>query len=55
LAAPLPLGRHQHRVGVSVGVATAHDPTVPPEALLREADQAMYRAKKAGGGNVAFH
>lgn len=54
LAAPLPLGRHQHRVGVSVGVATAHDPTVLPEALLRDADQAMYRAKKAGGGNVAF-
>lgn len=54
LAAPLPLGRHQHRVGVSVGVATAHDPGVRPEALLRDADQAMYRAKKAGGGNVAF-
>jgi len=54
LAAPLPLGRHQHRVGVSVGVATADDPTVRPAALLRDADQAMYRAKKSGGGNVAF-
>jgi diguanylate cyclase (GGDEF)-like protein/PAS domain S-box-containing protein len=54
LAAPLPLGRHQHRVAVSIGVAAAYDSSVAPEALLREADQAMYRAKNGGGGNVAF-
>jgi diguanylate cyclase (GGDEF)-like protein/PAS domain S-box-containing protein len=33
----------------SVGVSVSHDPDADPEALLREADVAMYRAKSAGG------
>ena len=40
--------------GVSVGRRpTVTDPAVAPEAVLREADQAMYRAKKAGGRRTA--
>ena len=33
----------------SVGVSISHDPDADPEAMLREADVAMYRAKGAGG------
>ena len=54
LDAPLPLGNDHHRVAVSVGVATVTDPNVAPDAALHEADQAMYRAKKAGGRQLAI-
>ncbi len=36
------------RVTVSVGIALVSDPTVSPEAIIREADAAMYRAKDRG-------
>jgi diguanylate cyclase (GGDEF)-like protein/PAS domain S-box-containing protein len=36
----------------SVGVSISHDPEVDPEDLLREADVAMYRAKRAGGHQI---
>lgn len=41
-------------VRVSIGVATAPDDGETPEALLAAVDQAMYRAKQAGGGRVVF-
>lgn len=43
------------RVGctVSVGVATGHvAPDSPPDALLREADEALYAAKSMGRNRV---
>lgn len=40
-------------VGASIGVATGR--RLSAEALLRRADQAMYRAKTAGGGRVWVH
>jgi EAL domain-containing protein (putative c-di-GMP-specific phosphodiesterase class I) len=39
-------------VSASVGVALATDADATPEALLRDADAAMYRAKERGSGRV---
>jgi diguanylate cyclase (GGDEF)-like protein/PAS domain S-box-containing protein len=46
---PVPLGSTEVEVAASVGISVTHDPDADPEALLREADVAMYRAKTAGG------
>jgi diguanylate cyclase (GGDEF)-like protein len=35
-------------VTVSIGITMVADPTVSPEAVIREADTAMYRAKEGG-------
>jgi diguanylate cyclase (GGDEF)-like protein/PAS domain S-box-containing protein len=54
LEAPLPLGAMEHEVRVSIGIAVSLDPTDEPEAIVRHADEAMYRAKKAGGRRLAI-
>jgi diguanylate cyclase (GGDEF)-like protein len=41
-------GGTEVRVTVSVGIALVSDPAVSPEAIIREADAAMYRAKERG-------
>ena len=47
-------GDREVRISISVGVATAPGPGLDgPEALLREADKALYRAKEAGRNRVA--
>ncbi|MDR5683483.1 MAG: sensor domain-containing diguanylate cyclase [Armatimonadota bacterium] len=40
------------RLSASVGVAVFPDDASTPDALLRAADEAMYRAKRAGGNRV---
>ncbi len=47
-ALPMPFADGETSVTVSIGVATVADPTTPPEAVIREADAAMYRAKELG-------
>jgi diguanylate cyclase (GGDEF)-like protein/PAS domain S-box-containing protein len=45
LRAPVELGTGEVAITASVGVTTSADPAASPDALLREADVAMYRAK----------
>ena len=47
---PFWLGERELYARASIGIATGDARTKTPEALLRDADTAMYRAKEAGGG-----
>ncbi len=49
LEVPFPLASAEVAMLASVGVAVTDDPSSDPEAMLREADLAMYKAKGAGG------
>ncbi|MGO9319313.1 MAG: putative bifunctional diguanylate cyclase/phosphodiesterase [Solirubrobacteraceae bacterium] len=49
LERPFPLGSAEVAILASVGISVSHRPDTDPEAMLREADVAMYRAKNAGG------
>ena len=46
---PFQLGAEEVFVHWSVGIALTRDATTRPEALIRDADAAMYRAKERGG------
>jgi diguanylate cyclase (GGDEF)-like protein/PAS domain S-box-containing protein len=46
---PFPLGSAEVAILASVGISVSRRPDADPEAMLREADVAMYRAKSAGG------
>ncbi len=47
---PFEIGGRELSVGASTGVAILPASVATPDALLREADLAMYRAKRGGGG-----
>ena len=49
LGEPIEVGSVAVAITASVGVSISRDPGADPEDLLREADVAMYRAKRAGG------
>ncbi|WP_249998298.1 GGDEF domain-containing protein [Actinoplanes sp. M2I2] len=52
---PVPVdGGGSARVGASIGIATATDLTGDGDALLREADHAMYAVKRGGKGSYAL-
>jgi diguanylate cyclase (GGDEF)-like protein/PAS domain S-box-containing protein len=46
---PFVSGAVEATIHASVGVSVSHDPDRDPEGMLREADIAMYRAKRDGG------
>jgi diguanylate cyclase (GGDEF)-like protein/PAS domain S-box-containing protein len=52
LARPIPLGNVTARVTASIGVVEAGEDADPAD-ILRQADAAMYRAKRAGGNRWA--
>jgi diguanylate cyclase (GGDEF)-like protein/PAS domain S-box-containing protein len=56
VAGPVTLRRAQRRVqvGASVGIAVGTSPSDDPDALLRDADAAMFEAKRAGRGTYRF-
>jgi diguanylate cyclase (GGDEF)-like protein/PAS domain S-box-containing protein len=49
LEEPFDVGSTEVSMLASVGVSVSHDPETDPETMLREADVAMYRAKRTGG------
>jgi diguanylate cyclase (GGDEF)-like protein/PAS domain S-box-containing protein len=55
LSAPVVVGDHTLEVGVSVGVAMLDGTEDRPHQLLRDADAAMYLAKRAGRGRVVVY
>ncbi|WP_374405812.1 putative bifunctional diguanylate cyclase/phosphodiesterase [Pelagerythrobacter sp.] len=55
VGAPLALGRHTVRIGVSVGLAKSGDGARDGEMIVRDADDAMYAAKAAGRSRVMVH
>lgn len=54
LEEPIPAGNAEISMLASVGIAVTRDPDTDPEAMLREADLAMYRAKSGGGRRIAI-
>jgi diguanylate cyclase (GGDEF)-like protein/PAS domain S-box-containing protein len=55
LAAPVALGGYEVVTSASIGIAVATAQTDGPEALLRSADVAMYRAKAGGPGRCEVY
>jgi diguanylate cyclase (GGDEF)-like protein/PAS domain S-box-containing protein len=55
LREPFVVAGTEARTGASIGVSLYPDDADDTEALLRHADAAMYQAKTAGGGQLAFH
>lgn len=55
VSAPYVIDGNELRIGVSIGVSLHDSHTSDPDALLMQADQALYRAKHAGRGQYRFH
>jgi diguanylate cyclase (GGDEF)-like protein/PAS domain S-box-containing protein len=55
IAAPVQIGEHHVRTTASIGIANYPKDGTSPEALLANADAAMYRAKELGRDNFQFY
>ncbi len=51
---PISIGEQSVRIGASIGIAFASRQGDSPEAVMHRADVAMYRAKRAGRGQVCL-
>jgi diguanylate cyclase (GGDEF)-like protein len=52
---PIPVGRSEVVTDVSIGIAFTNSPDIKPDALMANADTAMYHAKaRRGAGHVVF-
>jgi len=49
---PFQIDRHVLKIGASIGIATAADGIISPDAVLSRADLALYRAKSDGRNRV---
>ncbi len=54
MAAPFRIDRQEIRAGVSIGIASCPQDGTTIDALLRQADLALYRAKEQGRGRFCF-
>jgi diguanylate cyclase (GGDEF)-like protein len=54
MAEPFDIANHHILIGASVGIAVAPGDGSAPEALMKNADMALYRAKAEGGGSYHF-
>lgn len=54
LAEPFQTEQQPARISVSIGIAFYPQDASSPDALLRAADQAMYKAKKSGSNRLCF-
>jgi diguanylate cyclase (GGDEF)-like protein len=52
LERPIELMNHRIHAGASMGIVLTQDPARAADDLLRDADAAMYRAKRNGGGRA---
>lgn len=48
------LGEHEHTLSTSMGIALFPDGQERPEAILQQADTAMYRSKESGRNTINF-
>ena len=55
VSAPYVIDGNDMCIGVSIGIALYDADVSAPDALLMQADQALYRAKHAGRGQYRFH
>lgn len=55
LAMPTRVGEHTVSLSASLGIATFPEDGEDPATLIKVADAAMYRAKRAGGGAIGCH
>jgi diguanylate cyclase (GGDEF)-like protein/PAS domain S-box-containing protein len=54
LNTPFILGQYQHQIGTSIGVALFPEGQESPDAVLQQADTAMYRSKSSGRNAINF-
>ncbi len=51
---PFVLGQYRHQIGTSIGIALFPENQENPDAVLQQADTAMYRSKSSGRNAINF-